>query len=262
MPIYAGSHLVSLGDIPSAFTGYERVFGVGENSNPFFRDVAQAGGTLTDTERDALNTLESELKSNNIWNDLDFLFPFVGGVSGSCALSMVNTSTYSGSFDSNWVFDSSGITGTNAEMTTNIPNTLNGTTGAYGLGMYIGNNIQDDVALEGSDVFLRPRTLANNYQGSFGSTMFTATGITDSIGHYTMTNTGIAISQTSLFKNGSGVGGGTETRAGDGSNYSLGRGGSKTSYNFCIIYGGSSITSSNVGQMNTIVNNFITSLSR
>lgn len=236
-------------------------FGFSGGGGSFIDKVYSTGGTLTPTEISALETLESDLKTNNIWDGLDFLFPFVGNASGSCGLSMVNTRIYFATFDNNWTFNSSGITGTNAEANTNIPNTLNGTSGDYALGMYIGNNITSSTGLEGGDVFMHPRTSADNYQATFGSTTKTASGITDSTGHYTMVNLQ-STATTTLFKNAVSVGGGTETRSPDGSNYSLGWSGAKTYHNFCILYGGPSVTTSNVGTMNTIVNTFITALSR
>jgi hypothetical protein len=90
----------------------------------FFNRVTTAGGTLSTTEKQAVNQLVLDLKANSLWSAMRAVYPMVGASAAACAQNLVSAS-FTGSFSSGWTFASTGVTpnGTSAYMNTNlIPN--------------------------------------------------------------------------------------------------------------------------------------------
>jgi hypothetical protein len=83
--------------------------------------VVVAGGTLSNNEITAINTLVLSLKSANIWNSLLCIYPMVGASAASCAQNLKSAS-FTGIFSSGWTFSSNGAKpdGTTAYMETNF----------------------------------------------------------------------------------------------------------------------------------------------
>ena len=231
--------------------------------NTFITEVESAGGTLTLTEKDALNDMVVSFKTESLWTGFDFLFPFVGNVEASNELSMVNTSTYSGSFSvAGWTYDADGVTGAgSAQMTTNIPDNLS-YNGAYGVGMYVGNNVQstDGFRDSANDVLLNPRNASDNAQARFSTSSAGIQSIasTDSTGHWLLYANGGALG-TGMAKNAvSLTADGSASRPNSGNLFRLGG----TGFNFGVLYGGTSTLGSNRVIVNTIIQQFITDTSR
>jgi hypothetical protein len=91
----------------------------------FLSRVNAAGGSLTNLEFNAVNTLTLNLKFYNIWTAIKALYPMVGASAAACAQNL-KSSSFTGTFSSGWTFASTGVTpnGTNAFMNT----TVNGST--------------------------------------------------------------------------------------------------------------------------------------
>ena len=70
-----------------------------------------ATGITDNTIKQAINTLVVDLKANNLWNKLYFLYPFVGGTQDTNKYNLVNTGSYTISFSSGWTYNNNGITG-------------------------------------------------------------------------------------------------------------------------------------------------------
>jgi hypothetical protein len=83
--------------------------------------VTAAGGTLSNNEKTAVNTLVNSLQSNGIWNSMVAIYPMVGASAASCAQNLVSSS-FTGTFVNSWTFSSNGATpnGVNAYMNTNL----------------------------------------------------------------------------------------------------------------------------------------------
>ena len=99
---------------------------VDTDAQAYFDRVTAAGGTLSQTEKDAVNTLTLSLKSAGIWTLMKAIYPMVGASAAACAQNL-KSSSYTGSFSSGWTFASTGATpnGTNAFMNTGLnPNGL------------------------------------------------------------------------------------------------------------------------------------------
>jgi hypothetical protein len=91
----------------------------------FFTRVTTAGGTLSLTEKQAVNQLVLDLKANSLWTPMKAIYPMVGASAAACAQNL-KSSSFTGSFSSGWTFASTGVkgNGTSAYMDTNFnPNT-------------------------------------------------------------------------------------------------------------------------------------------
>ena len=88
------------------------------DAQAFFNRVTAAGGTLTLTEKTAVNTLVLDLKANSLWTPMKAIYPMVGASAAACAQNL-KSSSFTGTFTSGWTFASTGVTGngTSAYMT-------------------------------------------------------------------------------------------------------------------------------------------------
>jgi hypothetical protein len=104
----------------------------------FFGRVTTAGGTLSATEKTAVNTLVVDLKAAGIWSGMKAIYPMVGASAAACAQNL-KSSSFTGSFTSGWTFASTGVTGngTSAYMNTNFIPSSDYTSGTnFGLFLY------------------------------------------------------------------------------------------------------------------------------
>lgn len=91
------------------------------DAQAFFNRVSSAEGTLSTTEKTAVNQLVLDMKSANIWTAMKAVYPMVGASAAACAQNL-KSSSFTGSFSSGWTFASTGVTpnGTSAYMDSNL----------------------------------------------------------------------------------------------------------------------------------------------
>jgi hypothetical protein len=100
------------------------------DASAFFGRVSTAGGTLSATEKAAVNTLVVDMKAAGIWSGMKAIYPMVGASAAACAQNL-KSSSFTGTFTSGWTFASTGATpnGTSDYMDTslnlNIMNSIN-----------------------------------------------------------------------------------------------------------------------------------------
>jgi hypothetical protein len=96
-------------------------FGFDPDAQAFFDRVTTAGGSLTNTEKSAVNTLVIALKANSLWTPMKAIYPMVGASAAACAQNL-KSSSFTGTFTSGWTFASTGATpnGTSAYFNTNF----------------------------------------------------------------------------------------------------------------------------------------------
>jgi hypothetical protein len=87
----------------------------------FFGRVTTAGGSLSATEKAAVNQLVLDLKANSLWTPMKAIYPMVGASAAACAQNL-KSSSFTGTFSSGWTFASTGVTpnGTSAYMDTSL----------------------------------------------------------------------------------------------------------------------------------------------
>ncbi len=187
----------------------------------FFSRVSTAGGTLSDTEKAAVNTLVIQMKADGIWSAMKAIYPMVGASAAACAQNL-KSSSFTGTFTSGWTFASTGVTpnGTSAYMDTNlIPNSVLSSVNSTHLSYYSRtNNAGTTVRAEmgcvnnialflpllqlivyGKENVINDQFLAQAYDYTAG-TQIQVTG-TNSLGFFAMSRT--AINLLKAYKNNS-----------------------------------------------------------
>jgi len=116
----------------------------------FFNRVTTAGGSLSTTEKQAVNQLVLDLKANSLWTPMKAIYPMVGASAGACAQNL-KSSSFTGTFSSGWTFASTGVTpnGTSAYMNTNFNLSANLTVDSVHGSVYLNTN---NVSLIGDPV--------------------------------------------------------------------------------------------------------------
>ena len=106
-------------------TGYSNTISVTTLFDPdaqaFFDRVTAATGTLSNTEKTAVNTLVLQMKTDGIWTAMKAIYPMVGASAAACAQNL-KSSSFTGTFTAGWTFASTGVTpdGTSAYMDTGM----------------------------------------------------------------------------------------------------------------------------------------------
>ena len=88
------------------------------DAQAFFDRVTTAGGSLSTTEQDAVNTLVVQMKADGIWSKMKAIYPMVGASAAACAQNL-KSSSFTGSFSSGWTFASTGVTPNGSSATFN-----------------------------------------------------------------------------------------------------------------------------------------------
>jgi hypothetical protein len=115
--LYAGQLPINLGMVKADFIDLDAL--------AFFARVTAAGGTLSATERLAIDKLVKQMKSDGIWTKMKAIYPMVGASAAACAQNL-KSSSFTGTFTAGWTFASTGATpnGTSAYMDTGFNPTL------------------------------------------------------------------------------------------------------------------------------------------
>jgi hypothetical protein len=79
------------------------------DAQAYFDRVTTAGGTLSTTEKNAVNQLVLDMKSYGIWTPMKAIYPMVGASAAACAQNL-KSSSFTGSFSSGWTYASTGVT--------------------------------------------------------------------------------------------------------------------------------------------------------
>jgi hypothetical protein len=113
--LYAGQLPTQLGLIGSD------VFGFDADAQAFFDRVTAAGGTLSATEKTAVDTLVKQMKLDGTWTPMKAIYPMVGASSAACSRNL-KSDDFNGTFSTGWTFASTGVTpnGTSAYMDTTL----------------------------------------------------------------------------------------------------------------------------------------------
>jgi hypothetical protein len=112
------------------------------DAQAFFDRVTTAGGTLSTTEKNAVNQLVLDLKNYSIWNSMKAIYPMVGASAAACAQNL-KSSSFTGSFSGGWTYASTGVTpnGTTGFMNTNLNPSSHLLTNSAHLSYYSRSNI-------------------------------------------------------------------------------------------------------------------------
>jgi len=170
MAIYVGANKISpfsgVNKIGIAYFGTNIVFGLGNpapsfdpDAQAFFNAVEGAGGTLTLTEKSAVNTLVEDLKADSMWTSMKALYPLVGGTQSSVKFNLKDPqdtdAAFRLTFNGTVTIDSNGISGNNASSTwvdtKLVPSTVITSATSWQMGVYSRTSNTDNGCEIGSD---------------------------------------------------------------------------------------------------------------
>ncbi len=173
----------------------------------FFDRVTTAGGTLSATEKTAVNQLVLDLKANLLWTPMKAIYPMVGASAAACAQNL-KSSSFTGTFSSGWTFASTGVTGngTSAYFKTNIIPNTNLSVNSTHLSYYSRTDVnltQVEIGCDSPYCILELRT-ANQTYGLINTATIVGVSDLNSIGFYIANRTSFNV--MNLFKNNSKIG--------------------------------------------------------
>jgi hypothetical protein len=113
----------------------------------FFGRVTTAGGSLSATEKAAVNTLVVQMKADGNWTPMKAIYPMVGASAAACAQNLKSAS-FEGTFNGGWTYASTGVTG-------------NGSTG------YINTTYKRSISSSLDSIHLSYYSRTNNLSGNF-----------------------------------------------------------------------------------------------
>ena len=182
--------------------------GTDSDAASFFARVTAAGGSLTATEKTAINTLVLSLKANSLWTRMYAIYPMVGASAASCAQNLVSSS-YTGTFSGGITYASTGVTpnGTNAYMNTNLNglSVLNKSNIHYAIYPRTNTSVGADIGITdnntGSFEIYARHPNGNTYYENGSVPLFVA--VANSLGLYIGST--IANNNHNLYKNGSSI---------------------------------------------------------
>lgn len=211
----AGIHFIGPSPLsynPPIEAGYDT------DAQAFFTAVEGGGDTLTDTEKNAVNTLVLTLKSDGIWNSMQAVYPFVGGTGTSMKWNLKDPRDLDAAYRITWTgtytYDANGVQGsaTQTSQRGDTKYTVNTNSAGDGLhmSMYInagtadaGYDLGANDGAAGNDEYLLVAGFGNNTLYSrMGGTQITYSGATMPNGFFSSTGTS---STQILYRNGSSV---------------------------------------------------------
>jgi hypothetical protein len=170
----------------------------------FFTRVTTAGGTLSTTEKQAVNQLVLDLKANSLWTPMKAIYPMVGASAAACAQNL-KSSSFTGTFTSGWTFASTGVTGngTSAYMNTNLTPSVSLSLNNTSVSVYLRSNsdgLKCDIGAQnlGGQINIFSRFLNETYYRVYESSSATMAN-TNSQGWYLSNR--VSSSQSRNFKN-------------------------------------------------------------
>jgi hypothetical protein len=115
----------------------------------FFQRVSDATGTLSLTEKQAVNTLVVDMKAAGIWSAMKAIYPMVGASAAACAQNL-KSSSFTGTFTSGWTFASTGVkgNGTSAYMNTGLIPSVSLSNANHHVSYYSRNNPTPILAID------------------------------------------------------------------------------------------------------------------
>lgn len=249
------------------------------DAQAFFNRVTTAGGTLTITEQNAVNTLVLALKANGIWTKMNAIYPMVGGAganpAAACAQNLKSAS-FTGTFSSGWTFANTGVTpnGTSAFMNTFLNPTNHLTLNSVSFGIYSRtNNINAPTKAYGvlsssSNIFQHNISSGNFIIGNFNvgfltyipspsTKMFIATRRSANILEAYRDSISLGTDTTSSSTNANG-----NFYFGARNRVDLGTADFYTLHELAFSFIGDALTNQNAIDLTTIVNSFQSTLSR
>ena len=213
--VYVGNTLIN--DVMLGSQRMDDVLEINQGIDQNVRNFALAANINDSTLINSLDTLASQLKSNNLWNKFYALYPLVGGTSDSCKWNLITTSSFTLNYTGSFNFTNTGISGsgTTSNINTSFIPSINSTDWATNnsIGVYVNTNVTGgyDMGAEspfpaspaGADTYLISRFTDNTARFFNSSSLSVAS--TDSTGFWFGNISGSSGTNMNLYKNGTSV---------------------------------------------------------
>ncbi len=173
----------------------------------FFQRVSDATGTLSLTEKQAVNQLVVDMKAAGIWSAMKAIYPMVGASAAACAQNL-KSSSFTGTFTSGWTFASTGVTpnGSSAYMNTGLVTNTNLSLNSAHLSYYSRTNTTTPDAFDmgssatNAEIYLCYKAFGNQYVAvNSGGSTYTALANTLNL----LQVNRVSSTQVKVYKNGS-----------------------------------------------------------
>jgi hypothetical protein len=177
--VYSTSYSVT--GLASNTTYYYRVRASTEydtDAQAFFDRVTTAGGSLSTTEKNAVNTLVLDLKGYSIWTPMKAIYPMVGASAAACAQNL-KSSSFTGTFSGGWTYASTGAkpNGTSGYMDSALNMSTQLSQNNVHISVYLRTNITSATVSIGATgaganngVYIYPKLVGNSaYFSAFNS---------------------------------------------------------------------------------------------
>lgn len=240
------------------------------DAQAFFDRVTTAGGSLSATEKTAVNQLVLDMKSYSIWSNMKAIYPMVGASAAACAQNL-KSSSFTGTFTSGWTFASTGATpnGTSAYMDTYFNPSSDASLTGFSFGSYIRNNDTSGTQVDG--VFITSFAQHNFSDGNmFSGSINELISYTANPSQRMFVHRRTSASFAESYRDSTSLGTATTTATSlPNGNYYIGArnqgGGSQilyTTHEYAFYFFGLDLTNQNALNLTSAVNTFQTTLSR
>jgi hypothetical protein len=128
---------------PFAFMAAPAGGGFDPDAQAYLDAVVAAGGTVTPTIEEAVNTLFVDLKDEGIYSELKAMYPVVGATAASFAINAIGNTAFNLTFNGTFTFSSSGFNSTSntSYASTNYVPLTEHPGGTMSLGIFANSNI-------------------------------------------------------------------------------------------------------------------------
>lgn len=182
--------------------------GIDADAQSFFT----ATGITNITQKNAVNQLVLDLKSNSLWTKIKALYPVVGGNATAHSYNLKNTSQYQLSFSSGWTHASTGMTPSTAYANTNLNPATHLTNYNTHASIYCrldGGNSGFDLGITNAPSYNQEYLLASRRNGYMNGAFYDYGGVPGGVTQFTSTtakgltlNSSTSTTLQKLYKNG------------------------------------------------------------
>jgi hypothetical protein len=229
---------------------------------------------LSETEKNATNTLVVSMKADGVWSSMKAIYPMVGASAAACAQNL-KSSSFTGTFTSGWTFASTGATpnGTSAYMNTffNPANESSVASNDFSMGVYLrtqvgGIDSQIGNYGTGGDVLMLANYTSTNVLYRFFTSLDNTSSNSSNVSKGLTSVSTLTTSTQKVYKQGTLIYTGSSTTTFKGSKDiyvgAINGIGLYSAAQFAFSYIGNGLTDTNVSNFYTAVQAFQTTLAR
>lgn len=278
--VYIGNTLVN--DVMLGSQRMDDVFTVFTGNDQSLINFLNATGITNTNTINALDSLVSSLKFNNIWDKLYALYPFVGGTEQTNKYNLINTGSYLLAFTGSWVYNADGVSGNGTNTFANTSFTPQTSVSNFvqngSLSIYTRTNTTSsgyDMGCEDSvgsvrRVYLISKNTANKSSFDISVNPLSSAADQNGAGLFIANISGSGTNNQKIFRNGTSIANQTNVQTQTvsvplfiGANNANNTGANAfTSESFSLASMGKGLTDSEVSTYYTLVQNFQTTLGR